>query len=248
MQKKFTAVLIDDEFSALEILDIKLSKWYKEIEVVGKFQNPVEAMDVLPELNPHLLFLDITMPEMNGLDLLASVNLPDTEVIFVTAHNDYALEAIRQCAIGYVIKPIDEDLLKEAVNNALVNLQKKSSLEKTRELLLNLQTKPQNRLVVPTQKGLSILKIEEVVRLEGLDGYTKICLVDDKCIVSSYNIGKFKNLLSGHTFVQLHKSHLVNAAFLSSILNEGYALLSNGEKIPYSKLKKSEIIEIIKNL
>ncbi|MDP2058938.1 MAG: response regulator, partial [Flavobacteriaceae bacterium] len=96
-----TAVLIDDESSALEILSLKLSQLFPDIQIIGKFQNPLEAVQKLTELNPDILFLDITMPNMSGFDLISVVNLPDTEIIFVTAHNDFALQAIRHCAIGY---------------------------------------------------------------------------------------------------------------------------------------------------
>jgi two-component system LytT family response regulator len=242
MQKNITAVLIDDEFSALEILKIKLNKWFPNIKITGKFQNPKAALEQLQNLNPELLFIDITMPHMSGFDLLSELNLPDTEIIFVTAHNDYALDAIRHCAIGYVVKPIENEMFKEAVQNALSNLQKKTSLQKNLELMQYLQAKNNLRLVVPTQKGLSILKTEEIVRLEGMDGYTKICLSDKNCIVSSYNIGKFKGLISQEQFIQLHKSHIVNIGFLKSIQNDGYAELKTGEFVPYSKSKKNEIL------
>lgn len=244
---KNTAVLIDDEFSALEILAIKLTKLFPKIEIIGKFQNPVEASEKLADLNPDILFVDITMPNMSGFDLLSMTNLPETEIIFVTAHNDFALQAIRHCAIGYVVKPIEDNMLQEAVENALVNFEKKTSFEKTRELLQNLQAKALNRLVIPTQKGLSILNIEEIVRLEGMDGYTKICLTDQNCIISSYNIGKFRNMLEEHSFIELHKSHIVNATFLRSLTNEGYALLSTGDSIPYSKQKKNQILQRIQS-
>jgi two-component system LytT family response regulator len=243
-----TAVLIDDESSALEILALKLTQLFPEIQIIGKFQNPLEAIKKLTELNPDILFLDITMPNMSGFDVISVVNLPNTEIIFVTAHNDFALQAIRHCAIGYIVKPIENSMLQEAIENAITNLEKKTSFEKVRQLLQNIQTQASNRFVIPTQKGLSILKTEEMVRLEGMDGYTKICLTDQNCIVSSYNIGKFKKMLEGHSFIQLHKSHLINATFLKSLTNEGYALLSNGEKVPYSKQKKNEILEALKKL
>lgn len=247
MKNSKTALLIDDEFSALEMLSIKLNKLFPEINIVGKFQNPMEALEKLPDFNPDILFLDITMPNMSGFDFLSVANLPDTEIIFITAHNDYALEAIRHCAIGYVIKPIDEEKLSEAVRNAIRNLAKKSSLEKTRELLQSLQNNQHSRLVVPTQKGLSILKIQDIVRLEGMDGYTKICLSDKTCIVSSYNIGKFKELLTDNRFIHLHKSHTINADYLKSLLNDGYAELTTGDTIPFSKNKKNEILITLQN-
>lgn len=243
-----TAVLIDDESSALEILALKISQLFPEIHITGKFQNPLKAIEKLADLNPDILFLDITMPNMSGFDVLSVINLPETEIIFVTAHNDFALQAIRHCAIGYIVKPIENSMLQEAIENAITNLEKKTSFEKVRQLLQNIQTHASNRFVIPTKKGLSILKTEEMVRLEGMDGYTKICLTDQNCIVSSYNIGKFKKMLEDQSFIQLHKSHLINATFLKSLTNEGYALLYNGEKVPYSKQKKNEILEALKKL
>jgi len=237
--------LIDDEKSALEMLAIKIGKIEPAIKVIAKTQLPTEGINLINELNPNLVFLDITMPVLSGFDVLAQLENPDVEVIFVTAHNDYAIEAIQHCAIGYIVKPIDEEDLQIAIHNALQNLEKKSSLEKARKLLENIKNDTKNTLVVPTQKGFSFLKIDKIIRFEGVDGYTRIHTDEGKPLLSSYNIGKFFRMLENHSFFAVHKSHLVNLYKVKTYLNEGFLELQNGDLIPVSKSNKNEVLQAL---
>ena len=238
------AILIDDEEKALKSLERKINKIEPSIEIVHRTCFPKEGIEKIKELNPDLIFLDIDMPQLSGFDVLSNIESPDFEVIFVTAHNNYAIEAIKHCAIGYVVKPIDDDELQLAINHAIANINQKTSLEKNRNLLQNIH-KGTSKIVIPTQKGLSFFNAEDIVRLEGIDGYTNIYLKDEKPIMSSYNIGKFKNLLNTYSFCQVHKSHLINLNYVKNYLNEGTIELSNGDSVPLSKTRKSEFMESI---
>jgi two-component system LytT family response regulator len=236
------AILIDDEIKALMGLENKLKKEFPFIDVIYATQKPKEGIEKIKELNPDLVFLDIDMPQISGFDVLLEVESIDFELIFVTAHNQHAIEAIKHCAIGYIVKPIDIDELAIAIKNAQVNIEQKSSLERSRQLLQQI-SKGSNTIVIPTQKGLSFFKPEDIVRLEGIDGYTNIFLVDDKPIMSSYCIGKFEKMLANRGFFQVHKSHLVNIGFLKSYNNEGVIELKNGDSVPLSRTRKKEFLE-----
>lgn len=238
------AILIDDEAKALKILETKILKSNFDIEIVAATSLPKEGIQLIKELSPDLIFLDIDMPQLSGFDVLAEIESPDFEVIFVTAHNTYAIEAIKHCAIGYIVKPIDSDDLALALANAKENIDNKSALEKSRQLLQNVN-KNNSTVVIPTQKGLSFFKHENIVRLEGIDGYTNIYINNDEPIMSSYNIGKFKKILNGLGFFQTHKSHLINLAYLRSYHNEGTISLTNGDTIPLSKTRKAEFLNTI---
>lgn len=236
------AILIDDEAKAIKSLENKLTKEFPFIEIVFTTQKPKEGIEKIRELNPDLVFLDIDMPQLSGFDVLQEVESHDFEVIFVTAHNQHAIEAIKHCAIGYIVKPIDIDELTIAIENARANIDQRTSLEKNRQLLQHI-SKEKNTIVIPTQKGLSFFQPDDIIRLEGIDGYTNIYLLNEKPIMSSYNIGKFSKMLMNQGFFQVHKSHLINTKFLKSYNNEGIIELQNGHTVPLSKTRKKEFLE-----
>ncbi len=236
------AILIDDEIKALKSLGNKLEKVFPFIEIICATQKPKEGIEKIRELKPDLVFLDVDMPQISGFDVLMQVESHDFEVIFVTAHNQYAIEAIKHCAIGYIVKPIDIDELTIAINNAQVNIEQRTSAEKNRQLLQHV-SKEWNTVAIPTQSGLRFFKPDDIIRLEGVDGYTQIFTVNEKPILSSYYLGKFREMLANHGFFQVHKSHLINIGFLKSYNNEGLIELQNGDFVPLSKTRKKDFLE-----
>ena len=244
---KITAILVDDEKNALESLALKVQQYFPNITITHKFQNSPLALEEINKNHPQLLFLDIEMPILSGLDLLSKIENPNFEIIFVTAYNEYAIEAFKHSAIGYILKPIDNDELKNAIHNALKNIEQKTALEKNKQLLESLLTNGNSTIVIPTQKGLSFIKTTDIIRLEGIDGYTKIVL-QKSFILSSYSIGKFSNSPKLQNFFSIHKSHYINLNYVSDFLNEGYVILNNNDKIPVAKSKRKEFLEKIKNI
>lgn len=240
-----TAILIDDEKMALEGLSLKLKKHFPNISIIAEFIRPQDAVDGINSLNPDLVFIDITMPQMSGFDVLSRINNPNFEIIFVTAYSDYAIEAINHAAIGYLVKPLDENELVSVVNQALINVMNKQSIDRNMLLLSNLLAQKQSgRIAVPMQQGIRILNVKDIIRFSGMDGYTQICCVDSPPILSSYSIGKFAGMVSDQGFFNCHKSHLINLKHVTGILNNG-TLEMNGEKIPYSKTKKKELLRLM---
>jgi len=246
---KIKAILIDDEEKALESLQIKVSNFFNEIEIVALCTNPKEAVKTINNEKPDLVFIDIEMPVLSGFDVLAKIDNPTFEVIFVTAYNNYAIEAIQNCAIGYVVKPIDNDELKQAVINAIKNINQKTAFEKNVQLLSHLGNKSsKSSIAIPSQKGLSFLKVENIIRFEGVDGYTKIFTENNKPILSSYNIGKFTKMLVNQHFYLCHKSHLINLKYVNAILKEGTIELSNKDCVPCAKTKRNELLKKMERL
>lgn len=244
---KITAILVDDEKNALESLALKVQQYFPNITITHKFQNSPLALEEINKNHPQLLFLDIEMPILSGLDLLSKIENPNFEIIFVTAYNEYAIEAFKHSAIGYILKPIDNNELKNAIHNALKNIEQKTALEKNKQLLESLLTNGNSTIVIPTQKGLSFIKTTDIIRFEGIDGYTKIVLQKSH-ILSSYSIGKFSNSPKLQNFFSIHKSHFINLNYVSDFLNEGYVILNNNDKIPVAKSKRKEFLEKIKNI
>jgi two-component system LytT family response regulator len=243
--QKIKTFLIDDEEKALKSIELKLNeKWDNVIDITGTFQDPEVALEAIKSEKPQLIFLDISMPQLSGLELLEKIENPNFEIIFVTAYSDYAIEAIKNCAIGYIVKPIDIQDLETAINNALKNIELKNALQKNRTLIENLNTNSSadKKIIIPSLKGLDFIKIKDIVRCEGEQGYTKIIICNKKEILSSYNIGKFVKMLANKSFFQTHRSHLVNLKWVKGLLNEGYVIMENDDHIPLSKSLKQDFI------
>jgi len=238
-----TAILVDDEISNLKGLRQKLAKLFPEIEIIDTFQKPEDAIKNIPKLEPNLLFLDIEMPRLNGFEVLSKLKDINFEIIFVTAYNEYAIEAFKQNAVDYVLKPIDNEDLKIAVNKALEVIKTKKE-SKNNVKLVNLLTEniaKNNKIIVPTSKGISFIPQDEVLHLEGYEGYTKIHLIKNETIMSSYNIGKFQKLLSSK-FFKCHKSHIINLEKVRHFENEGYVVLDNDYRVPISRANKKAFL------
>ena len=242
---KLTAILIDDEISNLKGLEQKLGKLFPDITIQKMFQKPENAIKTLQTEQPDLVFLDIEMPRINGFELLAQLKHIDFQVIFVTAYSEYAIEAFKQNAIDYVLKPIDDSDLVEAVNKAKTIIKAKTDAESNHKLvtLLSETISNNNKIIVPTTKGMSFIPQEEVMHLEGYEGYTRIHLTNKKMITSSYNLGKFEKLLS-NIFFKCHKSHIVNLEKVRHFENEGYVVLENEQRVPISKTNKKAFLEL----
>lgn len=247
MSTNIHAIIVDDEKNALESLALKIAKYFPEIHITHTFQNPQKAVEEINTKHPDILFLDIEMPVLSGFDVLSKIENPNFEIIFVTAYNEYAIDAIKHCAIGYIVKPIDNDELQNSIKNAITNIQQKTALEKNRQFLENLLNNGNSTIVIPTQKGLSFIKTEDIIRFEGIDGYTKIILKNSS-ILSSYSIGKFTSSNKLLNFFSVHKSHFINLNYISEYLNEGYVIMSNNDKAPIAKAKRKAFIEKIKNI
>lgn len=244
-----TALLVDDEPKAIAILENKLYRHCPQVQVIGRSQSPNEALHLIETLKPQLVFLDISMPEMTGFELLKKFKKPDFEIIFATAYDQYAIEAIKHCAIGYLVKPIDNVDLANAVLNAIENIEEKTSLVKNKQLIENLgvQKFQHKKIIVPATTGLEFIPIEVITHCEGVDGYTKLHFTDRKPLLSSSSIGHFTKLLNHADFYQVHKSFLINLSHLDRYLNEGYVVLAGNHTLPVSRGKRSDFLMHLKN-
>jgi len=245
---KITGLIIDDERKSIAILKSKIERFCPEIELIGSTESPEEGIKLIEQLKPQIVFLDIAMPIMSGFDLLSQIEQPSFEIIFVTAFDSYAIDAIRYCAIGYLVKPVDNDNLVIAVKNACLNIEKSTALEKNKQLVSNMKIASfaQKNIAIPIRDGFDFIKLEDIIHCEGTEGYTQIYCKNGKSILSSYNIGYYNKLLANHTFYLIHKSHLVNLNYISGYLNEGYVKLNNGKQLPVSRNRRSDFVNFFK--
>ncbi len=243
------ALIVDDEADARDNLRLMLTEHVPELEVVGQAGSAAEARELIQELQPNALFLDIKMPGEDGFQLLASIAELDLPVVFTTAYDEYALRAFKQNALDYLEKPIDIDDLKRAVGK-LQRLTGELGTEQPSAIaaLLKDPASPlSSRLAIPGRDGLTLLKHEDILYLEANDSYTTVFLVNGKRSVSSKHIRVFENNLDPKVFFRVHKSYIVNLAHLSSFSRtEGnMAVLDTGAMIPVSRRRLPDFLALI---
>ena len=240
-------ILVDDEIASLKNLERKINQFFPNLTILDKFQKPEDAISFLNTNEVSLVFLDIQMPRINGFELLTTVKNVDFKVIFVTAYNEYALEALKKSAIDYILKPIDDDDLKVAIQKTIKLIDEENESTHNKELLELLQESISNqkKLLVPNEKGFSVIEQNDILYLEGYDGYTKINIDPERQIISSYGLGKYEQKLNAN-FFKTHKSYIVNLNKIIEFEKEGYVVLSNNVRIPISKKSKNELLDLLK--
>ncbi len=242
-----TAIIIDDEEHARLTLKRKLEDYCPEVEIIGMAGSADEGAELLAEQNPDLLLLDIAMPGQSGFELLERLREKKDlsfEIIFVTGFDNYAIDAISFCAIGYLLKPIQTEALIRSVHNAVARVRERRASERNRQLLENLRTpgRQSNKIGLPTDEGLDFVAIREIIRCEGQQKLTRIYL-SDREVVSSYNIGEFVRLLEPYGFYQIHRSHLVNLNRIRKYNRDGIVIMDDGSTAPVSKRRRTDFLQ-----
>ncbi len=247
---KYKVIIIDDEDKLREVLDIKITQHCPELNVVAKARNVSEAYSMIVEHDPDIIFLDIAMPVESGFDLIAKFETINFEIIFATGYNEYALDALKVSAVDYLLKPIKTSDLTTAVDKAILRINNKENLKDYNLLKHNIQNigDQKTKIAIPGSEAYQFVEVESIIRCEGWQKYTKIYLQDGACIVSSYNIGVYKDMLSSYGFYSCHKSHLINKIHIRTYKKEGSVVMSDGSNVPVSRRKKDEFIETFINI
>ncbi len=242
------ALIIDDEPSAIETLTYMIERYVPEISELQATREPYKGVELLQTFNPHLLFLDVQMPGLNGFDVLKKVNRFSFEVIFTTAFNQYAIEAIRFSALDFLLKPIDADELKSAIQRFF---EKRVSEEERQKLFENLKfnlsaEQADFKIAITTTKGTFFYPIRNIIRLEGDGNYTRLFFDDDRPLLASRTLKDFEEILIQHGFIRVHRSHLVNKDFVDSVLFDGYIEMRDKTKIEISRRRKEIVMQQLK--
>lgn len=247
MNQKIKAVIVDDELKSTAVLNVKISKYLPGVEVVGTATNINSAYTLITEHNPEIVFLDITMPGESGFDLLEKYDKVPFETIFVTGHSEYALDALKVSAADYLLKPVIPEELKNAYHKVKNKIDKAIRTNQYELLKFNLNNigDQNSKVVIPGTGVFDFVYVKDIIRCEGDQKYTNIYLSGRKKIVSSYNIGSYKELLSNYSFFMTHKSHLINTYHIKSYLVEGSVVMSDDSQAPVSRRRKDIFIEKI---
>lgn len=242
------AAIIDDEENNILNLQSLLKQYCSDVTVAATAKDATSGCQVIIQHKPDIVFLDIEMPEQNGFDLLRTLPEHNFEIIFVTAHQQYGIQAVKFAAIDYLLKPINIEELKIAVAKAIEKRvqQKKNVQLENLMLLLQQQPKHEHRIALPTARETRLAKTEEIIRCESLNNYTNFYFVNGDKLMVSKPIYEYEELLKDYQFIRCHQSHLVNTKYIKSWVKEdgGYLLLEDKTQVPVSRQKK----EAIKNL
>ncbi len=237
MDSIYSCILVDDEYQAIELLSDAIKAFHKNLEIKATYGSWLKAMEGLRENKCDILFLDISINGRNSFDLLKSIPPSDCEVIFITAHSEYTLEAIKQSAAGYLVKPFDELELADAVDRAI----KKINLKRT-TVVANAATLPA-KIGIPNAKGIDFVEVNTIICLESMNHCTLVTTLDTQ-IISSYSLTRFMAILGKSTFFQTHRSYVINLNYIKRYLIAGVIVMSNNAEIPLSKNQREEFLKI----
>ena len=244
-------ILVDDEPDGVRTLKRMLELNCPEVEIAATFSNADAAIEQLESIRPDVVFLDVRMPGKSGLDMLAEISVKNFEVIFVTAHNEYMLKALQFSAVDYLMKPVDEDRLVEAVERVRKRLKLEKNNGQTETLIHNISkagTPLEMRLCLPTQKGFIIVKLEEIVYCEAKRSYTLFRFANNKSIIISKPLFDYDKLLTETVFLRVHKSFLINLLHVKEYTRGegGSVIMSDGTEIEVSRRKKEQFLSRVK--
>jgi two-component system, LytTR family, response regulator len=239
-----TAIIVDDEEKSRVTLQDLVNKYCGTIKICELCDSVESAVKAIDKHNPQLVFLDIEMPYENGFVLLEKVKEPGFDVIFVTAYGHYAIQAIKSNAIDYLLKPIDVDELRVAVDKVEKRQNSSSERLKNFESLLSAIKSKSAKIAVPTFDGLQMIRAEDIIKCVADESYTDIYLTDGKKFTVSKLLKEYENLLSGLNFFRVHNSCLINLAHVNRYVKGegGYVVMCDGESVEVSRRKKPELL------
>ncbi|MCX6280329.1 MAG: LytTR family DNA-binding domain-containing protein [Bacteroidetes bacterium] len=235
------AIIVDDELHGRENLKKIIEIYCPEIEILGLAESVVKAKDLVSTTNPDVVFLDINMPVLDGFDFLADYDERKFLVVFVSAHEEFGINAVKAGAADYLLKPINIKELKQTVKKLLSIHNKVQEIEIPRDI---------DKLVIPSSHGFNVLIIDEIIRLEADGCYTTVIMKGGKNTVVSRTLKDFEDTLPKEKFFRIHKSHLINLQFIKdySSLSGNLVTMNDGSRVEISRRKAPEFIQRIKTV
>ncbi len=238
---RLNAIIVDDELYGRENLRKIIETYCPEIEVVECADSVVGAKKLVSAHTPDVVFLDISMPVLDGFDFLDDYDDPDFMVVFVSAHEEYGIKAVKAGAADYLLKPVNIKELKQTVKKLLA-LQSKRKKEK---VLVRAE-----KLVLPAAHGFDVLALDDIVRLEAEGSYTKVFIKGGKSVVISRTLKDFEEAVPKEKFCRIHKSHLVNLNYVKEYSNVGgcFVTMADGNRVEVSRRKAPEFVQKIRTV
>jgi len=241
------AVIIDDEKNCREVISALSGTYTPDLEIVGEFDNGMEAIQQMDTLQPDILFLDIEMPLMNGFEFLELCPYQEFFIIFTTAYNEYAIQAIKHHAFDYLLKPIQRSEFIKTIQR-LQTEKFKSQKSQIDNLLNHLQVKKDvKKIVLSTSEGLHFIETKDIMYVKGDGAYSHYVFADGLKLLVSKTLKEADAILPNDQFKRVHASYIINFDFVKRYQKGegGFLIMNNGESIPVSRSKKQDLISHI---
>ncbi|HEY9340817.1 MAG TPA: LytTR family DNA-binding domain-containing protein [Hanamia sp.] len=246
--EQLKAILVDDELPSLQNLEQKIIEFCPDIHIIATAQKPEDAIQLIEQMHPDVVFLDIEMPRMNGFKMLEQIKEKDFDIVFTTAYNHYAIDAVRISAFDYLVKPVAVQDLQDTVAR-LLKSQNKQTPEKLDVLRQNLSDSrsQSDKITISTNEGVEFYEINQIVRIESSSNYSKIYFKDGKNILVTKLLKDFEEILLPYRFFRIHNSHLINLSYIKKYIrgDGGQVVMQNNEVIDVSRRKKEEFLKLI---
>ncbi len=242
------AILIDDEWNSLQNLQQKIKEFCPDVVVVAATQNPEEAIRLIKQHEPNVIFLDIEMPKMSGFRMLEQLGTTESEIIFTTAYNQYAIDAIRMSAFDYLTKPISIADLQKALERLALHkeLFTKERVDILKHSLSDSKSQ-EDKITLSTSEGIEFIPVKNILRIESSSNYSKIFFTDGKQKTVTRLLKDFETMLLRYRFYRIHNSHLINLNYIQKYIRGegGQVIMQNGDSIDVSRRKKEEFLRMI---
>jgi two-component system LytT family response regulator len=244
------AIIVDDEARARRSLEVLLQTNHPEIIIAEQCFNVPQAVLAIRQHKPDVVFLDIEMPEFNGFELMNFFDSVDFEIVFVTAYSEYAMQAFEISAVDYLLKPVQVNKLKAAIEKVKEQLHTHNMKQRLEVLQQNLQDNEFSRIALPVRDGLLFIEVNEIIMLEADGAYTRVFLANGSNLYVSKKLKFFEELLAKRkTFFRIHRSHLINLNFVKKYNRiETFIEMDNGVSMPVSKERKKEFEESLSQI
>lgn len=240
--EKINVVIVDDE--GINTLSNLIEKFIDEIRIIGSAETVKEGIDCINEKQPDLVFLDIKLPDGTGLDILEKCSYHDFEVVFTTAYEEFALQAIERSALHYLLKPISISKLREAIERYKGQNRKSQLKQQIETLRGDLEHSPK-KIILNSADELVIVNLDDIVYVKSNGNYAEFHLNNKQMIMVSKTISHYESILPDQSFFRVHKQYILNLKHIVSFQKGrgGIAILSNGDSIEVSTRRKLEFIE-----
>lgn len=243
-------LIIDDETRTRELIAKMIDSFGFDVQCIPEGENVQSGIEAIQKHNPDIVFLDIQMPDGTGFDVIRSIEDKNFEVIFITAHEEFAIKAIKFSALDYLLKPVDTVELKAALERALESIDANKEVKQFDALQSNINPSEKRRLVLKTQESVHVVDLDDIIRCEADRNYTSFFLVGGKKILVSKTLKEYENLLSNHNFLRVQQSHLINIDFVDRYdkKNGGAVVMKDGSEVPLSPAKREVFFKRLENL
>ncbi len=243
------AIIVDDEHSAIRSLKWEIENFCQDVSIVDSFTSPLEAISAINNIKPDCVFLDIEMPEMDGFQLLKQLDFRDFDLIITTAYDSYALQAFKESAIDYLLKPVDSDELIKSIEKVKTN-KKRNTLGKELFNAIEQFSSRQSfdKIALPLAGKTIFILPEEIVYCKSDGNYTEVYFKDKKREILSKKLKDVEAILNNKLFCRVHNSYVVNISFIREFVRTDglHLILEDKTNIPVSRSKKIDLQKMLR--